>query len=189
MAKWEERNQQLQEDFRGLENKAIDAGFSRESLEEPGASAFSELASVAQALDISEAEKKQKVPGEIERLRKALGSKRKATAVSGELATLELRKKELGQWGKTARTLLGNFTKHDQKLLAESIKGEMVLSSLNAAIAKKEAKTSKTRVGGRSCRKNKVSSAPAIITCWRIPRAKPARCARVPSKPRNSFQK
>jgi len=141
VAKWEERNQQLQEDFRGLENKAIDAGFSRESLEEPGASAFSELASVAQALDICEAEKKQKVPGEIERLRKALGSKRKATAVSGELATLELRKKELGQWGKTARTLLGNFTKHDQKLLAESIKGEMVLSSLNAAIAEKEAKT------------------------------------------------
>ena len=27
VAKWEERNQQLQEDFRGLENKAIDAGF------------------------------------------------------------------------------------------------------------------------------------------------------------------
>ncbi len=139
VAKWEERDRQLRDDFQQLENKAIDAEFSREALDDPRATALEELTSVAQKLGTPPPASDAEPSVEIERLRKALGATRKSAPVSAELAQLQLRNNELSQWSNTALTFSEQFAEHSKKLVEESARGEMDQTKLTDAIANAEA--------------------------------------------------
>jgi ABC-type branched-subunit amino acid transport system ATPase component len=145
VAKWEERDQQLHNDFRDLENKAIDAGIAHEALDNPKGTALQELTTVAKLLKSPAPSAEANMPDEVERLRGELRSMRKASPVSGELAKLQSRKAELEQWARTANTLSKRFGTHSENLAVEATNGEMDKAKLDELIADKEAGLDKNK--------------------------------------------
>ena len=134
LQKWEERNIQLAEEFRQLENKAVAAGFSPETLENPQASALAQLAEVAQVLGAAPSTPGTEIVDEVGRLRATLAAARKSGNVSGELAALQVQKNQAKQRKDAAQELSADWGDHAVKLQAKSAEGEMNAQTLTAAV-------------------------------------------------------
>jgi hypothetical protein len=139
VAKWEERDKQLNQDLQQLENQALDSGLSKELLDDPKVGATSELSAAAQVLGVESPRPDGAVDQDIERLRGKLNDLRKAQSTAGALAKLESKKTQLDQLVSDLRKLGGELTEHDKRLITESGNGEIDPAKLASSVAEKEA--------------------------------------------------
>jgi len=120
VAKWLDRDKQLNEELQQLENRAIESGLAKELLDDPRTGALTELSAAAAVLGVEGPVPEGAVEQQIERLRSKLNNLRKTHSAAGVLGQLQSRKAELGQLVTDMRKLAADLAKHDKRLTSES---------------------------------------------------------------------
>lgn len=159
LKKWEEREQQLKDDFLQRENEAIEAGLAREDLENPTATAARELAQIAASLKAAPAQPGRSIPDEIKRLRDQLAVLRKSSPLGVELAELQRRKGQLSQWAEKAVSVRDSYRDFNERLAAEDSAGELDTRNLTDTIAEKE-----TALQKNQGRRDELASEKGLLT-------------------------
>ena len=159
LKKWEELDQQLRDDFLQRENEAIEAGFAREDLENPAATAVRELAQIAASLKAAPAQPGRQIPDEIKRLRDHLAALRKSSPLGVELAELQRRKSQLSPWVEKAVSLRDTYRDFNERLAAEDGAGELDTKRLTDTIAEKETALQKNQE-----RRDELASEKGLLT-------------------------
>lgn len=147
LRRWEERNDQLQDDYDTAEDAAHATGLGAEQLEDPPATARRELAAAAARLETEEPPADAALAGEIARLRERLAERRKSNPSALEIVRLEARGARLGELRETLEELAGKLRAHHELLIAEAERGEMDEEKLLAAAD--EAKEALARIEQR----------------------------------------
>ena len=134
LKRWGERDSQLQQELETIENRAIAAGFDRIALEEPAATAASELAGAARLLDVSPEPAVTSIDARIEGLRRALAEQRKAGPEARELGAARASQQELTGALEALSSAIGAFRDHHERLIGEARAGELDLDDLTDTV-------------------------------------------------------
>jgi DNA repair exonuclease SbcCD ATPase subunit len=136
--RWEEKEADLYLAWRQCENAALETGLKAEQLEDAAALTQTELSEVAEALDAKPPRKGVAVPGQVQRLRKALLERRKASPAAQECAALAERHRACAQLAEDCAALAAEWRAHDEALLAEAAAGAVDEAALARAVAQAE---------------------------------------------------
>lgn len=138
LVRWEQRDRELHAEMQNKENQAIDAGFSRDNLDDPATTALNELKSAAHTLRLAPPEASKTLEGDIQFLRTQLDGLRKTSPLGKELAKIQERRSHIDLWATRASSLRETYTTTDEQISAEAGKGEMDVTQLAKSIADTE---------------------------------------------------
>jgi len=134
LVRWQEESSRIENDYKTRENRALASGFDAGALETPDQLAQEELAELAAALKMPAPGKSAKIPAEVERLRKQLGTLRKAMPLVGQLSNLTSLRPPLEAAVKGTRKLAKKWREHGETLNQEAARGDLSLEVLSRTI-------------------------------------------------------
>lgn len=125
LVRWQQRDEELRKDFQKRENEAIAAGFTRDQMDDPAATAVEQLGQAAQKLDSPVPEPGVKLLSAIQMLRAQLDTLRKTSPLGLELVRLQARNNQIEQWFATAESLRSAYGSLGKEVAEVAATGEM----------------------------------------------------------------
>jgi hypothetical protein len=145
LQRWQEGEQRLAEELRRREAEALEGGFAASALDSPGELIQSELAALAKDLKVEASPHSTAPRTDVDRLRKALGTRRKSSPLARELAKVSAERPQFEDLAKGLRKLAEKWRKHGALLDEESARGEMDRVTLSRQISGCDAKLTSAR--------------------------------------------